>query len=147
MVSCSSLPTKSNGTGMLFVPINKDEVDSSNYFVNYRVVTDSGKVFYLHPEKHYSLIRGFEPGRYETVYFEAMYKESGKLWYDNPIRISFEIEEDKITVLDYRLNVDFQYKDGKTYQRAKFVPLTEYERNIFIFKFQKKNELGIWTIE
>ncbi len=145
--SCAILPKESNGTGMLLIAVNSVKETTGDYFVNYRIVIREDKVTYVRPEDKYILIGDLAPGEHKIKYLEAMYKNSGRLWYDQGKNIPFSIKKNTITVLDKWLAIKLYKKDDLSYQEGDIKQMPKRDRDLFIEEFTEKNELGIWTID
>lgn len=129
---------------MLLVAVTDEKETTGDYFVKYRVVTDNDKVFYLHADKPYLLVKGFEPGMHYVDYLESKYIRSGRQMTDRDVYIQFEIEADKITVLEDWLYVRLYNKNGSRYQHSSFQYIPTAEKQKLIEQFQNDNDMKFW---
>ncbi|EAR10400.1 hypothetical protein [Reinekea blandensis] len=129
---------------MLLVAVNDEKETAGDYFVKYRVVTNKDKVFYLYADKPYLLVQGLEPGVHYVDYFESKYIRSGRQMTDRDEYIQFEIEADKITILEDWLRVRLYKKDGTRYQQSKFEYIPAVEKQKLKEQFENDNDMGYW---
>ncbi|NLD47918.1 MAG: hypothetical protein GX660_12105 [Clostridiaceae bacterium] len=116
ITSCATLPKEQNGKGILSVYIDSDITKSDYYYVHYRFYYDDDKFFIVDPALNKGFALNLDPGNYMIKKIQAVYNSSGNKANAADVYIPFVIKADTITILNKKLKVWFDEKNGKLLQ-------------------------------
>ncbi|HPX25225.1 MAG: hypothetical protein KA785_06525 [Spirochaetaceae bacterium] len=145
ITSCATLPKEQNGKGILAVCIEADKTKSEYYYVHYRFYYDEDKFFIVDPALNKGFALNLDPGIYIIKKIEAVYNTYGDVASEVERNFPFEIKPNTITILNKKIKVWFNEKNGNLLQFWNTYDLTEKDREEVKANIAKMENGDIWT--
>lgn len=149
---CATLPSETNNTGIVVIPIDQKPGRSSDFFGKYRLnyyksldQESRTGVVTLDPSKSFAVIKGLEPGNYWFKDLQFVYESSGKLGSYNSSSFTVTVSPGVISISPQMLRVTLRRKSGggrtqgKSLERSNAILVDE-----IMSKFENDKNFAYW---